>query len=774
MTRSPFRSLALVALVTVSSTSHAATSDALFVPDANDPNHLHPGPALEKNGFDAAYFSTMARPKLDPAVLARIAADQRALGNTPRRAIAAPVSIPGFTHATLLDGNILVVEGNEGAAQTVNGETSFTHGSGGLETVVSNVWQTLGDEFDFITVFTTFDDEGYAAYYLPLQNDVTGLGNCNLNAGEQFGCTFESFNQSTRLQGFVFMNSIEYWRGFDWNFDGVVHPYTSPDSSLYSTLAQEVAHRWLAALRYKDPLSGATSSKLLGRDGSHWAAYVDTDGSVLDGWDWIDDEQGFKAIDAMNTFWSVDLYAMGAIPSSDVPPFFFIDNARFVPNGYFGNQLIPASAAISVPSPALFEQNNVSVRATGTRVDLGIEDIVAAEGLRCPAPDDAPNAFRQLFVLVTRPNQTKSQVEPVVDQLEQVRVIWEEYFREHTRSQLKICTDVVGDCTLPEAQLGRLALRGTDHLAPGMTAEFDVRALAFDAAVDAADLVIDFEEEAGAHTTIGAGDAFLGTIGANLEFDQTFTLTVDEDCPCGAELRVGATLLSSNAPTKTQAYRLFVGMSDATDWSFDDDDAGFTVVGDGPSAFTREVIRSRCGMSAHGPSDDASPGKGAAFITGTGDETIGETTLTTPAFDLAKGMKLAFAGWVKGDAELRIEVIGDDGVTTLAVLDETTGSRWQLHGISLDGLVDQGLTSAQVRFTALGGAGEVAVDDVRVLAPTGACVAQVNEPDPDETPPVDTAVPMGCPGCSASTPGADGAAFLLMALVLFARRRRSA
>lgn len=763
--------LATLSLFTV--TPLLASDAPIFVADPTNPTHLQRGPGLVENGFDAAYFATMARPKLDRARLDDIAAALEASGRTPNRTIATPVDVPSFTHATILNGNILIVEGSDGASQTTGGDTAFLHGSGGLETVVSKAWQTLGDEFDFITVWTTFEDEGYAAYYLPLQNDVEGLGNCNFNTGESFGCTFQSFNQNTRLQGFVFMNSIEYWRGFDWNFDGVVHPYTSPESSIYSTLAQEVAHRWLAALRFKDPVTGATSKKLLGRDGSHWAAFVDTDGSVLDGWDWIEDDVGLKAVGAMNAFWSVDLYAMGALAAPEVPRFFTIDDARFVPNGYFGNQLIPATAAISVPNPELLEANNLQVRATGSPKELGISDIVAAEGMRCPTPGDAPSAFRQLFVLVTRPNQTASQVASQVAQLEDIRIVWEEFFRAQTRSRMKICTDVVEDCTVADARLGRLALRGADRLEPGVSLEVDVRALAFEAPVEAGDLVLTIEGDAAAHATLPVSDAYIGTVGANLEFDQRFALELDDACPCGSELQVDATYLSANAPVVTQTYRLFVGLDDVVDWSFDGAD-GFSVIGGGLSAFSKEALEAHCDMSPYAPIDDASPGAGVAYVTGRAAGDIGETSLESPAFVVERGMKLAFSVWAKGVAELRVTAHGGAEPIALAIVDETTGDGWQHVLVSLDALVDAGVTDALIRFDAAGGDGEVALDEVRLLAPAGACVPAdpvVEDPPTDELP----IGPVGCGSCDAGGARVDGAlgAFAL-ALLIVRRRRRSA
>lgn len=377
-----------------------------FVQDIDDPRILHRAAGAEKIGIDRGYIEKMARPHLDTKVLDDL--DTHIAKNPAMKG--QPLQKPkplagGLNMATSISGRVIVVEGTTNTVTQNGAQRTFNHNGGGLQTIVQQVWQRLGDQYDFITVFTTFDDNSTAAYYLPLQQSVSGLGDCNFNSGETFGCIFNQLGFDSALQGFVFMNSINSWKSWDANYDGVVHPLDSFDAAVYAVLGQEVAHRWGSGLRFVDPRNGAVSKKLLGRDSSHWAAWVDTDASVMDGWDWEESSTAgtFNLINDMDRFSTLDLYAMGALPVASAKPFFFIDGARFIPNRFLSAQAIPGDAVLQFPSVQFLKDNGVSVQATGTRVDLTIQDIVDAEGNRCPDPDHTQKAFRQAVVLVTAP-----------------------------------------------------------------------------------------------------------------------------------------------------------------------------------------------------------------------------------------------------------------------------------------------------------------------------------------------------------------------------------
>ena len=82
---------------------------------------------------------------------------------------------------------------------------------------------------------------------------------------------------------------------------------------------------------------------------------------------------------------ALDQYAMGLRPASEVPPFFYVDEAdNFRPNRPYRSSTSPEAG----------------VSFTGTARVVHIEDVVAAMGPRVPDASRAPRLLRQAYVLV--------------------------------------------------------------------------------------------------------------------------------------------------------------------------------------------------------------------------------------------------------------------------------------------------------------------------------------------------------------------------------------
>src|SRR4029078_12436974 len=98
------------------------------------------------------------------------------------------------------------------------------------------------------------------------------------------------------------------------------------ENSTLSVMGQEVGHRWLAFLKFKDA-NGASSNALLGRDQAHWSFFFNSDASVMEG-NKIDDLGGgsFRTVAAVEKYSLLDQYAMGLVPDLDVPPFFYVES----------------------------------------------------------------------------------------------------------------------------------------------------------------------------------------------------------------------------------------------------------------------------------------------------------------------------------------------------------------------------------------------------------------------------------------------------------------
>jgi hypothetical protein len=751
--------------------------DPYFVRDAEDPRVLHTAPGFAERGFDRGYFERFARPPLPAEVFDRLEAQGVSTTGHLPDAPATPMLSPML--ATVQQGNVLVVEGtSDFVVQTEDGY-AFAHGGGGLEEIVTRVWNVLGDEYDFITVFTTFSDSSTAAYYLPLRQDTVGLGDCNPNSSETFGCEFSQLGDGAVLQGFVFMNSVDSWSQWDYSYDGYVHDLDDPEASIYAVLGQEVAHRWVAGLRFVDPRTLTVSKRLLGRDNSHWAAWVDTQGSVLDGWDWeADDASHFTLVDDMSSFSTLDLYAMGALPIFAAEPFFFIDDARFKPvSGVVGNQSVPADAVLQLPSVQFMdEQYGVTLEATGEKVDVTIQDIVDAEGNRCPDPDHTQKTFRQAIVLVTRPGQSASQVGAYVDDLETVAATWEKWWSDKTRRALTLCTALDGDCVHPVASLGAAEIEipdGVPYIDPGRKAILRIPASATDAVVKNAIARVRLSGNGAETAVLKQTEIPLGDIPAGGSVEIPVELTIDASHTCGYSTIVEVSLESDDAQTTTERYRVFPGYEELYAATFDDGADYFEVNPDGQDqvqagALERLDVELSCDMTRRTPERDASPGGRGAFVTGASDELKGLSSLWSPAVSLrdTTDPEVRFVYWLDAaqGGSLKVSLRGDDELYEEALTIEESAHDWVVSVVRIRDAFGGKLpreVSIRFEFDAPNGLVEGGIDEVRVLDVAGMCEQA-------------SGILCGCSAATSSSTSTVPALAALAALGCALRRRRRA
>ncbi len=182
-------------------------------------------------------------------------------------------------------------------------------------------------------------------------------------------------------------------------------------ASTMTVLGHEFGHRWLAFPSFLDG-AGNASYDLLNFDGGvHWSFHTDSEGSLMHGNDWQDNGDGtFSATTGAHTRYSpLDRYLMGLARKGTVPDFYYIADPDQGRRG-------------ALP---VFE---MTVR--GRRVDVTVDDVIAAEGRRRPAPVAAPKSFRTAFLLVGLVGQGVSQES--IDKLDRYRRRWAGYFREAT------------------------------------------------------------------------------------------------------------------------------------------------------------------------------------------------------------------------------------------------------------------------------------------------------------------------------------------------------
>jgi hypothetical protein len=190
------------------------------------------------------------------------------------------------------------------------------------------------------------------------------------------------------------------------------------ENNTLSVMGQEVGHRWLAYLQVR-ALTDPKSNVLLGRDLAHWSFFFNSDASVMEG-NQIQDlgASRFQTTDAVRRYSRLDQYAMGLVPSSQVPAMFYVEN----PTG--GHQ------AADPPQ--------IGVTFTGTRRDFLIDDIIAANGPRSPAFPNSPTTWREAFVHIVSNGNTLNSSN--VSKLDNIRQQWAAFFFGATESRMTAVT----------------------------------------------------------------------------------------------------------------------------------------------------------------------------------------------------------------------------------------------------------------------------------------------------------------------------------------------
>ena len=330
-------------------------------------------------------------------------------------------------------GEVLVIPGDETTVTMVG--TKFGIEPSALKNITRQAIAFAGDNFDIITLWVTFDDRGTdaLAYAVNVRNEISGLGRrlplLDLAA---------AYGSQSKLRTVVNMKAVGL---------------SSTDERTNWTVGlqiwgQETGHRYMAFMDVRDPRTGRPTDLLLGRDCAHFDWFVDTQASVQDGVAWTDNRNGtFSWTERNLRYGNLDLYGMGLLPGDELPPFFAIVD---VPN-------------YTRPGCADWNAGRVPTQQTvsGARLDLGIEDIVAANGPRLP--EMWAGYMRELQVVVTKPNESVSSTTAMglAQRIDRARLWWEEWARTASQNRLVVCTQSTADCGDARSDVVRVAVSTT-------------------------------------------------------------------------------------------------------------------------------------------------------------------------------------------------------------------------------------------------------------------------------------------------------------------------
>jgi hypothetical protein len=265
--------------------------------------------------------------------------------------------------------------------------------------IAKTFYTQFADVYDHLVVFLDFNFSlgGAFAYEFTVKNEVQGIGEPVFDATAASG-------SKGRLRAFAQMGWVARYQ------PDPDSPTLGAESGI-DVVAHENGHRWLSFVAVPGE-GGGVSDALLGRQRAHWSAFFNSEASQLEGSRLRDRGNGsFESIAFSEHYSDLDRYLMGLIPPGQVPgsTYFYVADAR----GGGREEKPPVGRVI-----------------TGRRVDVDIEDIIAANGPRVPASAAAQKAFRMAFVLVTLPGQGPTP--EGLAKVEAYRTRWETYFTEAT------------------------------------------------------------------------------------------------------------------------------------------------------------------------------------------------------------------------------------------------------------------------------------------------------------------------------------------------------
>ncbi len=208
-------------------------------------------------------------------------------------------------------------------------------------------------------------------YYVPVKNDVLGIGYQRSSESERFDDA-----PGKRLEGIVFLNDLPYW-------------LESPEE-LKTAFLHEIGHRWLTRVHAR---VDDEDVPLTGRDDEHWSYFLDAGVSPLEGNLWSYDEVPTATAPRYPLRYSpLDLYLMGALEPEEVPPF------RLLEPTAEAEELLDCDGRRL--SRASVPQRCEPLAVPGTVRTITIDDLIEAEGPREPTAADALRSFSVAFLVI--------------------------------------------------------------------------------------------------------------------------------------------------------------------------------------------------------------------------------------------------------------------------------------------------------------------------------------------------------------------------------------
>ncbi|MBM3775793.1 MAG: hypothetical protein FJW37_11620, partial [Acidobacteria bacterium] len=264
-------------------------------------------------------------------------------------------------------------------------------------------FETHDDAYDYLVILNNQDipaASGAVAYELTVRNFRSGYGDRLIDIGREFG-------SRSRLQSVINLGQLSQYPR-DPNAP-VPKRLTSRDTPL-TVVGHEVGHLFLAYASVRDV--GGRARPMLGVQDAHWAFTFNSEASLLEGNRIQDSGDGvsprFSTTATVQGFSPLDQYLMGLRAPEKVPPTFFV-----------------AEASVSA-----LRGPQAGVSFDGRRVDVTVQDLIAAVGRRTPDHTIAQRSFRLAFILVVRQGSEPSAAD--LEQVDTYRREFENFFAAAT------------------------------------------------------------------------------------------------------------------------------------------------------------------------------------------------------------------------------------------------------------------------------------------------------------------------------------------------------
>ncbi len=327
---------------------------------------------------------------------------------TLRKGIVAlsPGATSAFTAVDLAAANAPTAGGAGAVGERFSSERSLD-----LVGAARLFYSEFSDSYDQLLFWTDtrVTDSDTFAFQSTIKNQIRGIGKGILDLAPEYG-------SAGRLASVVVMDALTKYPG-----DPTAR-VIGEDNTL-SLVGHETGHRWGATLKFRDG-AGSVSDAWLGRQLAHWSFFTDSDASVLEGNEIQDQGGSFLTGTPVQRYSPMDLYAMGVLGESEVPPAFYVDNPIITnpTTGGFNRESAPRSA----------------VSMTGTRREVTIGAVVSALGARSPAAGSGPRLHRQAWIYVVSAGRTADPAS--IAKLETFRRAFETFFGTATAGQMTVET----------------------------------------------------------------------------------------------------------------------------------------------------------------------------------------------------------------------------------------------------------------------------------------------------------------------------------------------